>query len=59
METEIDLKKVLTQQTEDVQMRASDILYIPQSRSKEFLLQAVALTLAIASAAAIYRIGNY
>ena len=59
METEIDLKKVLAQQTEDIQLRASDILYIPQSRSKEFLLQAVALTLAIASAAAIYRIGNY
>jgi len=59
LETEIDLKKVLAQQTEDIQMRASDILYIPQSRSKEFMLQALQLSIAIASAAAIYRIGNY
>jgi len=59
MGTEIDLKKVLAQQTEDIQLRASDILYIPQSRSKEFMLQALALTIAIATAAAIYRIGSY
>jgi polysaccharide biosynthesis/export protein len=59
METQVDLKKVLDQQSEDVQMRASDILYIPPSRSKEFLIQVVQLSLAIASAAAIYRIGNY
>jgi polysaccharide biosynthesis/export protein len=59
METQVDLKKVLDQQSEDVQLRASDILYIPPSRSKEFLIQVVQLSLAIASAAAIYRIGNY
>jgi protein involved in polysaccharide export with SLBB domain len=59
METQVDLKKVLDQQSEDVQMRASDILYIPQSRSKEFLLQLVQISLAIATSAAIYRIGNY
>jgi polysaccharide export outer membrane protein len=59
MGTEIDLKKVLAQQTEDIQMRASDILYIPQSRSKEFMLQAVQMSIAIATAAAIYRIGSY
>ncbi len=29
METQVDLKKVLDQQSEDVQLRASDILYIP------------------------------
>jgi len=59
MGTEIDLKKVLAQQTEDIQMRASDILYIPQSRTKEFTLQVLQLTFAIASAAAIYRIAGY
>jgi polysaccharide biosynthesis/export protein len=56
-ETEVDLKKVLHQQSEDLQMRASDILYIPDSHTKQFLLQAAALSLAIASAVAIYRIG--
>jgi polysaccharide biosynthesis/export protein len=56
-ETDVDLKKVLHQQSEDVQMRASDILYIPDSRSKQFMLQAATLALAIAGAVAIYRIG--
>jgi polysaccharide biosynthesis/export protein len=56
-ETEVDLKKVLHQQTEDLQMRASDILYIPDSHTKQFLLQAATLALAIAGAVAIYRIG--
>jgi polysaccharide export outer membrane protein len=56
-ETEVDLKKVLNQKSEDLQMRASDILYIPDSRTKQFLLQAAALALAIAGAVAIYRIG--
>ena len=56
-ETEVDLKKVLNQKSEDLQMRASDILYIPDSHTKQFLLQAAALALAIAGAVAIYRIG--
>jgi hypothetical protein len=38
-------------------MRASDILYIPDSRTKQFLLQAATLAVAIGAAAAIYRIG--
>jgi protein involved in polysaccharide export with SLBB domain len=57
MGTEIDLKKVLAQQTEDIQLRASDILYIPQSRAREFALRAMELTIAIATSAAIYRVG--
>jgi polysaccharide biosynthesis/export protein len=56
-ETEVDLKKILHQQSEDLQMRASDILYIPDSQTKQFLVQAATLSLAIASAVAIYRIG--
>lgn len=57
-ETEVDLKKVLHQESEDIQMRASDILYIPDSHTKQFFLQAAVLALAIASAVAIYRIGQ-
>ena len=56
-ETEVDLKKVLNQKSEDLQMRASDILYIPDSHTKQLLLQVATLALAIAAAAAIYRIG--
>ncbi len=56
-ETEVDLKKVLNQKSEDLQMRPSDILYIPDSHTKQFLLTVATLALAIAAAAAIYRIG--
>ena len=40
-ETEVDLKKVLNRETEDLQMRASDILYIPDNRGKEALIQSL------------------
>jgi protein involved in polysaccharide export with SLBB domain len=56
-ETEVDLTKVLNQKSEDLQMHASDILYIPDSHTKQFLLQVATLAFAIAGAAAIYRIG--
>lgn len=55
-ETEVDLKKILHQQTEDLPMRASDILYIPDSRAKQALLQAIQLGIALGSAVAIYRL---
>jgi polysaccharide export outer membrane protein len=55
-ETEVDLKKVINRESEDVQMRASDILYIPDSRTKELLLSAVALGVAVGTAVAIYRV---
>jgi polysaccharide export outer membrane protein len=57
-ETEVDLKQVLNQKTEDLQMRASDVLYIPDNRTKEFLLQALQMSLAIGTAVAIYRLGT-
>jgi protein involved in polysaccharide export with SLBB domain len=56
-ETEIDLKKVLDQKSEDVQMRASDVLYIPDNHTKEVLFQALQVSMAVATAVAIYRIG--
>ena len=58
-ETEVDLKKVLNQQAEDLQMRASDVLYIPDNHVKEVLLQALQISIAVATAVAIYRIGGY
>jgi protein involved in polysaccharide export with SLBB domain len=58
-ETEVDLKKVLRQQTEDLPMRASDVLYIPDDRVKEILLQALQTSLAVATAVVIYRAGGY
>jgi polysaccharide export outer membrane protein len=55
-ETEVDLKKVIHRESEDLQMHASDILYIPDSRTKQLLLSAVALGVAVGTAVAIYRV---
>lgn len=58
-ETEVDLKKVIHRESEDLQMRPSDILYIPDSRAKQVVLSAVALGVTLGSAVAIYRIAYH
>ena len=55
-ETAVDLKKVIEQKSEDLQMRASDVLYIPDNRTKEFALQTLQLALAAAVNVAFYRV---
>ena len=55
-QTEIDLKKILQFQAEDVPMHASDILYVPDDKVKAIALQAIALTVALGTNVAIYRI---
>jgi hypothetical protein len=57
-ETQVDLKKILHRQAEDVQLRASDILYIPDDRTKQVLLQTAQLAVALATNVALYRIAN-
>jgi len=58
-ETEVDLKKILQREAEDVQMRASDILYVPDDRVKEVAFQAIALAIALGSSVAIYRLAYH
>jgi polysaccharide export outer membrane protein len=58
-ETEVDLKKVLKRESEDLQLHASDILYVPDDRTKEVLLGAVALGVAVGTATAIYRVAYH
>lgn len=58
-ETEIDLKKILNLQAEDLQLRASDVLYIPASKTKAALIQAAQITLAVGTAVAIYRLAYH
>lgn len=53
----VDLSKVLKQETEDVKLQASDVLYVPQSGSKAALLRAAEIGLGIGTAVAIFRIG--
>ena len=52
----VDLGKVLKQETEDVKLQASDILYVPQSGGKAALLRAAEIGLGIGTAVAIFRI---
>jgi polysaccharide biosynthesis/export protein len=58
-ETDVDLKKIIGRQSEDLQVRASDILYIPDSKAKEALYQTLQLTAAIVTSVAIYRIAYH
>jgi polysaccharide export outer membrane protein len=58
-QTEVDLSKVLKLQAEDLQMRASDVLYIPENKAKAVLIQAVQISLAVGTAIAIYRLAYH
>jgi polysaccharide export outer membrane protein len=55
-QTELDLKKILEFQAEDVPMHASDILYVPDDKVKAIALRAIELTVALGTSVAIYRI---
>ncbi|HWY44397.1 MAG TPA: polysaccharide biosynthesis/export family protein [Candidatus Sulfotelmatobacter sp.] len=55
----VDLDKVLKQQTEDVRLQASDILYVPRNGTKAALIKSAEIALGIGTAVAIYRIGNH
>jgi len=58
-ETEVDLKKIIGFQAEDVQMRASDILYIPDNKTKEVAYQLVLATVSMGTSIAIYRLAYH
>lgn len=55
-EVAVNLKKVLNRQAEDIQLQPSDILYVPQSGSKQALFRAMEFGLALGSGVALYRI---
>ena len=58
-ELQIDLKKVLNRQAEDLQLRPSDILYVPESGSKQALFRAMEFGLALGSGVALYRLAYH
>jgi protein involved in polysaccharide export with SLBB domain len=58
-QTEVDLKKVIERQAEDVQLRPSDILYVPESHGKQAAYQILTAAAAIATAVAIYRVAYH
>jgi polysaccharide export outer membrane protein len=56
---EVDLKKVLKRQAEDVQLLPSDILYVPDSKGKAALLKAAEVGVAIGTGIALYRVAYH
>ena len=55
-ELELDLKKVMRFQEEDVQLRPSDILYVPNSGGKQVAFRIAELSLAVGTGVLIYRL---
>ena len=55
-EVDVDLKKVMKFEAEDVRLLPSDILYVPKSAAKQALLKTAELSAAIGTAVVIYRI---
>jgi len=58
-EVNVDLKKVVNRQAEDLQLQPSDILYVPNSAAKQALLRSLELGIAIGSAVALYRVAYH
>ena len=55
-EVEVDLRKVMKFETEDIQLRPSDVLYVPTSAAKVTLVRAAALAAAVGSGILLYRV---
>jgi len=55
-EVEVDLKKVMKFEAEDVRLQPSDILYVPKSVAKQALIKTAELSVAIGSGIIIYRL---
>jgi polysaccharide biosynthesis/export protein len=58
-EVAVDLKKVLERTAEDVQLQPSDILYVPDSASKQAMYRALEIGLAVGTGVALYRLAYH
>ena len=58
-ETPLDLKKVVNRQAEDLTMRPSDILFIPDDKTKAAMFRAIELGLGIGTAIAVFRLAYH
>jgi polysaccharide export outer membrane protein len=55
-EVDVDLKKVMKFQSEDIRLQPSDILYVPRSPAKQALIKTAELSAALGTAVVIYRL---
>jgi polysaccharide biosynthesis/export protein len=58
-EIEIDLKKILRREAEDVQLHASDVIYVPDSKTKAAVLKAAEFGIALGTGIALYRLAYH
>lgn len=58
-EVQVDLKKIQNRQAEDMVLEPSDILYVPQSGTKQVLLKSLEFGLVLGSAVALYRLAYH
>ncbi len=58
-EVAVNLKKVLERSAEDLLLQPSDILYVPESASKQALLRAVEVGVAVGTGVALYRVAYH
>ncbi|MGB2670160.1 MAG: polysaccharide biosynthesis/export family protein [Candidatus Acidiferrum sp.] len=58
-EVQLDLKKILKREAEDMQLQPSDILYVPDSAAKQALLKSLEFGIALGSGVALYRLAYH
>lgn len=58
-EVQLDLKKILNRQAEDLQLQPSDILYVPESGAKQAILRSIEFGIALGSGVALYRLAYH
>jgi len=55
-EVQVDLSKVMKFETEDIQLRPSDILYVPRSGAKVAFVRVAEIAISVASGVLLYRV---
>jgi polysaccharide export outer membrane protein len=58
-EVALDLKKILNRKAEDLQLQASDILYVPESGAKQAIMRSLEFGIALGSGVALYRLAYH
>jgi len=58
-QTQVDLKKVLNRQSEDITMHPSDILFIPDDRTKQALIRTAEIAVGVATGVAVIRLAYH
>jgi len=58
-EIHVHIKQISKNRTEDLAMKADDILYIPDSTGKKVLARGAEAAVSVGTAVAIFRTGNY